>query len=275
VPHNRRVFSAADGQALQTAQAIMDTVRSAYEQQPDAMLIADASLNPLELVVVDGQSGRRYRIPVTSNDDGSFNFGAPIPVTGPASPNVYPQPPGSVNPGQPAASFLAASRGLPARDQQRLAAAVARGALTPERAAYWATQARGGCDISVIDQLAGGVVVPVAPGTVTAAAPREKPEDGEAEYRQLFGSVEEGQRAADAVQAAARREVEALTDDELYERMFRPGESRTAAPGAGSGSERPVRDPLAARAAGRAGKHAHGEPAGTWNTTMRPYPPRA
>jgi len=77
VPHNRmrRVISAADGQALQTAQQVMDAVRSAYQQEPGAMPIADASLNPLELVVVDGQSGRYFRIPVTGNDDGTFSFG--------------------------------------------------------------------------------------------------------------------------------------------------------------------------------------------------------
>ena len=140
MPHNRRAISAADGQALQTAQQIMDAVRSAYQQQPNPMLIADGSLNPLELTVVDGQSGRYYRIPVTGNDDGTFSFGAPIPVTGPASP----APAGGVNPAQPAASFLAASRGLPVRDRDRLAAAIDRGALTAERAAYWATQALRG-----------------------------------------------------------------------------------------------------------------------------------
>jgi hypothetical protein len=37
------VISAADGQALQTAQQIMDAVRSAYQEEPDAMLIADGS----------------------------------------------------------------------------------------------------------------------------------------------------------------------------------------------------------------------------------------
>jgi hypothetical protein len=61
VPHNRRVISASDGQALQTAQQVMDAVRSAYQQEPSPMLIADASLNPLELIVVDGQTGRYYR----------------------------------------------------------------------------------------------------------------------------------------------------------------------------------------------------------------------
>ena len=267
MPHNRRAISAADGQALQTAQQIMDAVRSAYQQQPNPMLIADGSLNPLELTVVDGQSGRYYRIPVTGNDDGTFSFGAPIPVTGPASL----APAGGVNPAQPAASFLAASRGLPVRDRDRLAAAIDRGALTAERAAYWATQALGGRDISVIDQLVGGVVIPVAAGKVTAAAAREKPGDGEADYRALFGSVEEGQRAADAVQASARAQAAALSEDELHQRLFGPGRSRAAAtPGRGTAA----RDPLGARAAGRAGKHARAEPAGTWDTTRRPYPPR-
>jgi hypothetical protein len=184
VPHNRmgRKISAADGQALQTAQQIMNEVRSAYQQEPNAMLIADGTLNPLELIVVDGQTGRYYRIPVTSNDDGTFDFGAPIPVTGPSSPNAYPSPPGTVNPGQPAPSSTAASRAVSPRDRQRIAAAVDRGALPPHRAAFWEQKAIAGEDISIIDQLVGGLL-PVA-GQVAAAA--ASPED--ADYQRLFGA---------------------------------------------------------------------------------------
>jgi hypothetical protein len=253
VPHNRRVISAADGQALQTAQQVMDAVRSAYEQEPSPMLIADASLNPLELIVVDGQSGRYYRVPVTGNDDGTFSFGAPIPVTGPTSP-------GTVNPGQPGGTpSQAASRGVSARDRQRIQAALDRGALPPHRAAFWEAKAAAGEDISVVDQ-AVAVLPLTAMGKVAAAVSPENAEydrlfgarapqeaDGGSEYGMLFGSVEEGQRRADEVRAAVRKEVATLTDDELHERMF-PGASRRAAAA-----------PVVASAAGPVGQHGRGE----------------
>ncbi len=250
MPHNRRVISAADGQALQTAQQVMDAVRSAYQQEPSPMLIADASLNPLELIVVDGQSGRYYRVPVTGNDDGSFSFGAPIPVTGPTSPNAYPSPPGAVS--------QAASRGVSARDQQRIQAAVARGALPAWRTAHWEAKAARGEDISVVDQLAGGVVVPGAGKVAAAVSPEDadyermfgarasQGDDGGPEYGALFGTPEQARQVADSVQAAAQREVEALTDDQLFERMFGKGDSRAAA------------TPVAASAAGPAGQHGQG-----------------
>ena len=146
-------------------------------------------------------------------------------------------------------------RNLPARDEQRLQAAVARGALTPARAEHWRVYAAAGHDISFIDQLAG--VLPTAdspaasgrPGAVAAAGPRpdsQKPND-EAEYRLLFGSAEQGQRIADARALAARDAIAALTDDGVYERMF-PSATRRAAP-----------EPVAASAAGGAGQPAPGE----------------
>jgi hypothetical protein len=233
------VISAADGQALQTAQQISDSVRTAYQQQPDAMLIADGTLNPLELVVVDGQSGRYYRIPVTSNGDGSFSFGAPIPVTGPAAPNVYPQPPGSSAP--------TASRGVPARDRQRIQAAIARGAIPSWRAAFWEQKAAAGEDISVVDQAVGGLLP--ATGTVAAAVSRggaqSEPEEDLDEYHALYGSRQDGERAADAREVAARTAVAALTDDQVYESMF--GKASAAAA------------PVAASASGPAGQRGRGE----------------
>jgi hypothetical protein len=257
------VISAADGQALQTAQQVMDAVRTAYQQEPSAMLIADASLNPLELIVVDGQSGRYDRVPVTGNGDGTFSFGAPIPVTGPPSPNAYPSPPGAVS--------QAASRGVSARDEQRIQAAVARGAILPRRVAFYRAQAAAGHDISWVDQLAAGLTPAV--GTLAAAvspedadyermfearAPQEA-DGGSSEYGMLFGSVEEGQRRADESRAAVRKEVAALTDDELHERMF-PGASRTAAAA-----------PVVASAAGPAGQHGQGGAARKRYRVKAPY----
>jgi hypothetical protein len=257
VPRNRRVISAADGQALQTAQAIMDAVRSAYQQEPDAMLIADGTLNPLELVVVDGQSGRYYRVPVTvtGNDDSTFSFGAPIPVTGPTSPNAYPSPPGTVNPGQPGATPTQASRGVSARDRQRIQAAIGRGALPLHRAAFWEAKAAAGEDISVVDQLVGGLLT--GTGTVAASA---APIDADAEYpeyRALFGTPAAGQRIADDREIAARAAVAALTDDQVFEAMF----GRASAPTA----------PVAASAAGPAGQHGQGEAARKRYRVHAPY----
>jgi hypothetical protein len=281
--------------ALPEAQEVVDALRDAYQEQPGAMLIGGVTLNPLEVIAIDGQTGQYYRVPVTVDQaSGTYQFGSPIPAGGAVSPNAYPSPPGAVYPGVPggtpslpAPTFShAASRGVSPRDQARIQAAVVRGALPAHRAAFWEAKAARGEDVSVVDQLVA--VLPLtATDKVAAAASREdadyermfgpqapQNDDGGQEYSALFGTVAQGQRASDAVQAAARREVEALTDDQLFERMFGPGESRTAAPGAGPGSERPVQDPLAARAAGRAGKNARREPPGTWATPSRPYPPR-
>jgi len=148
-------------------------------------------------------------------------------------------------------------RNLPVRDEQRLQAAVARGALTPERAQHWRVYAGAGHDISFLDQLAGGVVPPAAgaiaapgrAGTVAAASPRPAPEepDDEADYRALFGSVEQGQRTADAREIAAKAAVAALTDDAVYERMFP------------SATRRPEAAPIEASAPAGAGQHGRVE----------------
>lgn len=231
---NRGVINAADGQALQTAQQIMNSVRSAYQAEPEAMLIADATLNPLELIVVDGQSGRYFRVPVTGNDDGTFTFGDPIPVTAPSSQNAYPQPPGS--------STTAASRGISGRDRQRIQAAIDRGAIPAFRAAFWEERSAAGEDISRIDQLVGGLLDGM--GTVAASA---APRDADAEYPEygrLFGTPEAGRRMADNREVAARTAVAALTDDEVFEAMFGKASSESA--------------PVAASAAGPAGQHGRG-----------------
>lgn len=146
-------------------------------------------------------------------------------------------------------------RNLPVHDEQRLQAAVARGALTPARAQYWRVYAGAGHDISFIDQLGGGVVLPAA-GTVAAAAgartvaaasPRPAPEepDDEADYRALFGSTQQGQQIADAREVAARAAVAAMTDDQLYEAMF----GKASAPAA----------PIAASSAGHASQTGQGQ----------------
>jgi hypothetical protein len=219
VPHNRtgRRISAADGQALQTAQQIMDEVRSAYQQTTNAMLIADATSNPLELIVVDGQTGRYYRIPVTSGADGGFTFGGPIPVTGPSA--------GTVSPGQPGGTAQA-SRGVSARDRQRIQAAIDRGALPSFRAAFWEAKAAAGEDISGVDQLVGGLLTGL--GTVAASAAPRDPDAEYPEYGALFGTVEQGQRVADTREVAARATATALTDDQVYERMFGPASTPPA-----------------------------------------------
>jgi hypothetical protein len=236
VPHNRtgRRISAADGQALQTAQQIMNEVRSAYQQEPNAMLIADGTLNPLELIVVDGQTGRYYRIPVTCNDDGTFDFGSPIPVTGPSSP-------GTVNP-QTGGTPAQASRAVSARDRQLIQAAVDRGAIPSQRAAFYAAEAAAGRDISQLAQLEGNLL-PAGGAVAASAAPRDA--DAEyPEYSKLFGTVQAGQQVADDREIAARAAVAGLTDDQVYERLY----GKAGAPAA----------PVAAATAGPASQHGQG-----------------
>ena len=148
-------------------------------------------------------------------------------------------------------------RNLPVRDEQRIQAALARGALTPARAEHWRVYAAAGHDIAFIDQLVGGVVLPAAGTVAAAAAPRDadadygalfgsagpKEEDAP-DYARLFGSPQEGQRVADAHEVAARAAVAALTDDQVYAAMFGQGSAPAA--------------PVAASAAA-GGQHGQGE----------------
>lgn len=146
---------------------------------------------------------------------------------------------------------------LTARDEQRLAAAVARGALTPARAEHWRVYAAAGHSVEFVDQLVGGVVLPAAGPVAAAAAPQDanadyralfgssEPEEDGPEYRAMFGTVQAGQRTADAHEVAARAAAAALTDDDVYAAMF------------GQGSTAPV--PVAASASGPAGQYGQGE----------------
>jgi hypothetical protein len=148
-------------------------------------------------------------------------------------------------------------RNLPVRDEQRLQAAVARGALTPARAEHWRVYAAAGHSIEFIDLLAGEVVLPASGRVVAAAAPRDanagyhglfgqtEPEEDGPEYTALYGSAERGRQVADTREVAAKAAVAALTDDEVYAAMF------------GNASAPVV--PVAASAAGGAGQPAPGE----------------
>jgi hypothetical protein len=148
-------------------------------------------------------------------------------------------------------------RNLPVRDEQRLQAAVARGALTPARAEHWRSFAAAGHSIEFIDQLVGGVVLPAAGRVVAAAAPRDanagyhglfgqtEPEEDGPEYTALYGSAERGRQVADTREVAAKAAVAALTDDQVYESMF--------------GTVSAAAAPVAASAAGPEGQHGRGE----------------
>ena len=146
-------------------------------------------------------------------------------------------------------------RNLPIRDEQRIQAAVTRGAITPARAEWWRVQAAAGHDISQVDQLVGGLLDGL--GTVAAsAAPRDT--DGEyPEYRALFGPSEAGQRMADDRAVAARAAVAALTDDQVYEAMF----GKASAPAA----------PVTASSAGPAVQRRPGEAARTRYRVNAPH----
>ncbi len=148
-------------------------------------------------------------------------------------------------------------RNRPARQAERIRAAVTRGAILPSHAAYWESRAAEGGDISVLD-LAG--VLPPAAGTVAAAAApidanagyhglfgMTEPEEDGPEYTALYGSAERGRQVADAREVAAKAAVAALTDDQVYESMF----GKVSAPAAS----------VAAAVAGSAGQHGQGEAA--------------
>ena len=253
MPHNQWTVraGAAPGE-------LIAALRDAYGAQPGAMPIGGVTLNPLEVVTVDSATSRCYRVPVTvDRASGAFNFAAPIAASGPGASRL------------PASSPRRASGGVSALDQQRIHAAVARGALPSDRAAFWVAKAVAGEDISRVDQLVA--VLPVSPGKV--AASREDADyqamfgarapQGDAdspEYSALFGTIEQGQRAADAVQAAAWKQVTALTDDELFDQLFAPGISRTSAA-----------TPVTASAAGPAGQHGRGGVARKRYRVKAPY----
>ena len=220
MPRNPIVRAAAV-QSLPVAQEIMDTVRAAYLAQPGAALISGITLNPLEVLAMNSQSGQSFRVPVTIAPDGGLSFGPPIQPRVSGGTRSLPGP--------------SASRGVSTGDRARIQAAIDRGALPPRRAAFWETKAAAGEDINVIDQLVGGLL-PVA-GQVAAAA--ASPEDADyerlfgsagaqedgPEYRALYGTVEEGQRVADARNTAAR-DAAAQTGDQAFERLFGQGGPR-------------------------------------------------
>ena len=230
---------------LPAAQLVMDQVREAYKATPDAMLISSINLNPLEVIVIDGQTTQIYVVPVTIGDDGGFVFGAPAKTTVPANPNAYPAPGGATypnvpggSPSLPAPTFSqAASRGVSDRDRARIAAAVARGAVPGGRAAHWEARAARGEDISMIDALTGGLVSPGA-GKADAAASQ-----ADADYRQLFGPAarhdspgpeydalfttrQAARQMLDQQEAAAQHATASLTEDQLFSRIFGDGGSR-------------------------------------------------
>jgi hypothetical protein len=235
MPPNRMI-RAADTRSLPVAQHVVNTVRDAYMAQPGAMLISGLTLNPLEVLAVHGDTGQSYRVPVVAGADGALTFGTPVRSL-----------PGDASSLPVAASGQAGTRGISDRAFQRIQAAIDRGALPPHRAAFWAALASAGEDISQIDQLVGGLL-PSA-GTMTAAASRggarpEPEKGGLDEYHALFGTREDGERAADACEITARATVAALTDDEVFDAMF--GKVSTASA------------PVTASAARPAGQHAQG-----------------
>jgi hypothetical protein len=99
---------------------------------------------------------------------------------------------------------------------QAVAAAVARGAIAQGRAQFWLGEiADGRATPEHIDMLHGpGHPVQVGP------APAPGPDDDMPEYLELFPSPDEAEARVDAAAAGRRAQAEALSDDELYERLF-------------------------------------------------------
>jgi hypothetical protein len=192
------------------------------------MPIEAVMLYPLQVLVADDTSRQICRVPVMPGGNATASFGAP----------------------QPGVTAARGAGGVVARDIQRIADAVGRGAMPQFRAAYWAACAAAGHNIDVVDQLEGGGILMAAgaasePDEYTRlfAAPgaRQTDDDG-TEYSALFCDSKEGQRRADEVKAGARRQVAAITDDELHPTLF------------GQPSRRPPATPVTASAAAGAGK---------------------
>ena len=237
-----RTVRAAD---LPAAQLVMNQVRDAYKSTPGAMLISSISLNPLEVIVIDGQTAQYYVVPVTIGDDGGFVFGAPAKTTGPGG-QSYPDPPGTVRPNvpggsptlpAPTSSQAASCGGISARDRQRIAAAVARGALPAWRTAHWEAKAARGEDISVVDQLAGGVALPGSDKPTAAASqadadynrlfgPAARHDTAAPEYDALFTTRDAARRMLDQQDATAQHAIASMSDDDLFARIFGEGGSR-------------------------------------------------
>lgn len=261
--------------APNAATTVEDIRRSYYDDPstPPTMWITEIQLAPLQMIVADEAQGTLCRVPVKIGSGGTVSFGDPVPVQ--VSYVDAPEQKTAASAAIPLGRALAvaaklrgqaddqlaqhASREISARDQQRIAAAIGRGAIPASRAEFYAAQAAAGHDISALDQLAA--VIPVAAGMAAAAASPEdadyerlfvarapQADDSGPEYGTLFGSVEEGQRKADEVQAARRNEVAALSDDELYSSLFPPAASRTDAAA-----------PVAASAAAGAGQHGQAQ----------------
>jgi hypothetical protein len=206
-------------------QVIAAAVRDAYMAQPGAMEIAAVSVFPLQVLAANGSSGQMYRIPVIPGPDATAGFGTPV------------------------LGVSAARRGggVCARDTERIAAAVSRGAIPTYRAAFWAACAAAGQSIDVVDQLEGGVfsaaAAPSQPDDYERmfGASQARQADGDTpEYGELFGSAEEGQRRADEVQAAARARVTAMTEDEVHRELFGPTRKAPAVPVAASTAAAPA-----------------------------------
>jgi hypothetical protein len=179
---------------LPVAQLIINQVRQAYLASPGAMPISSITLDPLEVIVIDGQTSQYYRVPVTVNSDGSLAFGSPVPNPGPVSPNAYPNPPGTVQPNVPGGSptlpaptFSNASRG----------AGTAGVAASKDDAEYRA---------------------------LFVAPPRDDPPAPD--YDRLFTTRETAHRMLDQQDANARHAIQSLTDDQVYARLYGQGGSR-------------------------------------------------
>jgi len=200
---------------LPEAHVIATAVRDAYQALPGAMPVTGVMLDPLQVLAADYRSGQVYRVPVIPGNDATVSFGTPLPG-------------------------VAAARGaggVCSGDQQRIAAAVSRGAMPAHRAAYWAACAAAGRSIDIVDQLAGGILAAAGPASkpddyehLFGASGTRQPDDNGPEYSALFGTPEEGQRKADQIRAADRAQVAAMTDDQIFQTLFGAPVKPPAAP---------------------------------------------
>ncbi|MFD6565379.1 phage protease [Micromonospora profundi] len=90
LPHDEPVAaSATDGRSIMpnprpakvaASVSVEDVRRDYYDKAPWSHWITEVHLDPLQLIVVDDESGQRWRVPVDVTGEDTFSFGEPVQV---------------------------------------------------------------------------------------------------------------------------------------------------------------------------------------------------
>jgi len=223
---------------------------------PATYWIAEMQLDPPQLIVCDDATSNLYRVPLTINGS-DITFGDPVevqrvftdipapaktaasgrPARGTAQPVSAAEAPEDADyrrlfGGSPvqvqAARDVSAARAPAARPRReteaRIAAAIAGGKIPRSRAPFYRQLAAEGDDLARLDMLAGGTIPAGAAedpedDVYKALYGARKPEPASPEYEAVFPTSDAARAAFDTRQAAKRKAVAALSDDELWDEM--------------------------------------------------------